>query len=158
MNRDYFPHKYGFINVDEDNIYLTQSGNWSQTKDLREFREPEKRPELTPVVNILFIAVNIGLLALFYYLMKDDSLTYGDFFFILILYGLIYAEKKIRVSKARFKANFRIPLVKITGLNQAANSTVELDFIDVDDQQRTQLLKMDPHEFNAFSQIIQNKK
>jgi hypothetical protein len=36
MVKEWFTHEYGFVNIDTENIYFTNTGNWSETKDLEE--------------------------------------------------------------------------------------------------------------------------
>ena len=34
--KEFFKYEYGFVNIDSENFYLTNSGNWSETKTLYE--------------------------------------------------------------------------------------------------------------------------
>ncbi|WP_196889864.1 hypothetical protein [Aureivirga sp. CE67] len=34
--KEWFKYELGYVNIDSENIYLTGSGNWSETKNLEE--------------------------------------------------------------------------------------------------------------------------
>jgi hypothetical protein len=34
--REFFKYEFGYINIDSENLYLTNSGNWSEIKNLKE--------------------------------------------------------------------------------------------------------------------------
>jgi len=34
--KHYFKYKFGYINIDDENLYLTKTGNWQETKEITE--------------------------------------------------------------------------------------------------------------------------
>ena len=34
--KQWFKYEFGFVNLDSENFYLTNSGNWSETENLKE--------------------------------------------------------------------------------------------------------------------------
>lgn len=44
--KKWFKYEYGFVNIDEDYIYLTNTGNWSDTKDLQELSPTHKSSKI----------------------------------------------------------------------------------------------------------------
>lgn len=34
--KSFYKYKYGYINIDQNNIYITSTGNWSETIQLTE--------------------------------------------------------------------------------------------------------------------------
>lgn len=41
--REWFKHAEGYLNIDENNLYLTKTGNWSDTIDIEEKNSPSQR-------------------------------------------------------------------------------------------------------------------
>lgn len=34
--KEWLKHKYGYINIDDENVYVTKTGNWSEISKLQE--------------------------------------------------------------------------------------------------------------------------
>ncbi|GAA4081081.1 hypothetical protein GCM10022389_28970 [Flavobacterium cheonanense] len=63
--KEYFKYANGYVNINDENLFLTNSGNWSETHDLLE-KSPKsiRKNDLKSlkIYNLHFIIVCIGLL------------------------------------------------------------------------------------------------
>ncbi len=63
--KEYFKYSNGFVNINDENLFLTNSGNWSETIDLLE-KSPKSIRQNTlkelKIYSFLFIVVCIGLI------------------------------------------------------------------------------------------------
>ncbi len=65
--KDYFKYQFGYINIDDTNLYMTSSGNWSEIKELTEKTNKSKLNNRTRVLtNWIFIIFVIGGLGIAY--------------------------------------------------------------------------------------------
>lgn len=61
--KEWFKYEFGYVNIDSENLYLTNSGNWSETRDLPEKTKQASNKNDNKSSSILgFIIVTIGLL------------------------------------------------------------------------------------------------
>jgi len=138
--KEYFKHKYGYLNIDSENIYFTKSGNWSEARGLK-----EKKADPTPktstskkvfgyIVLILIIAFNIfgtyGLIE-----------SFGSIASSIIIIGwLIYYN--VSKNLKQFKPNFLVPIIKIKKLETIGENQIKFIYQDGDDLVNIQLLKI----------------
>jgi len=49
--KDFFKYRFGYINIDDENLYLTSSGNWQEAYELKEKDSSTKINNLTRIKN-----------------------------------------------------------------------------------------------------------
>lgn len=90
--KSFYKYKYGYVNVDPYNVYLTATGNWSETGQLSE-RKAGKSTKKTGKIVIIYLflfAILMGILCLFLLGQKSILLRFGT------LAGSIIAFLKLK--------------------------------------------------------------
>jgi hypothetical protein len=77
--KTFYKYKFGYLNIDEENIYLTSTGNWSETKELKEKTFGKSSKKTGKVIAIYFFLTIIVLiiLASFLFIEKNFILKLG---------------------------------------------------------------------------------
>lgn len=119
--KEYFKYANGYVNINDENLFLTNSGNWSETYDLFEkSRKSIRKNDLKSlkIYSFPFIIICIGLLMM----SKSDnvffSLTFGGLGFAAFFY-----------LKRETGKRFKIPISKITSLH-ITDERVKINFIN----------------------------
>ena len=86
--KEWFKYRYGFINIDENNLYFTKTGNWSETVGLEEknenvFKKADYSQKLKAVIYLTLVG-GLLLTALIF------NLVSGNISYVLIV-GLIFS-------------------------------------------------------------------
>jgi hypothetical protein len=116
--RKFYKYRYGYINVDADCLYLTNSGNWSETKQLIEKSfETSLTNGIRKTRMIGYIVVSSILLGGFL-LMNLASSKISVFLLILIPAG-IYQVYRTLITEAG--PRYLIPLEKIETIEEKEN-------------------------------------
>ena len=82
MEKQYFKYGTGYVNIDSENLYLTNSGNWQEALELKEKSPKTKRQNNSRIAgNNLFLFIVFGGLTLgaFYMLNKASDFNILDF-------------------------------------------------------------------------------
>jgi len=120
--KDWCKHRYGFVNFDDEYMYLTSSGNWSDVDDLGELNEEGFRSKSSFQRNktILFLTIII-LAGVFLIILKGRSVEISVF---IVVAFTIFAVFQYFASN--LSLNFKIPYSKIQSIDvreQAADIT-----------------------------------
>ncbi|WP_298143858.1 hypothetical protein [Flavobacterium sp.] len=131
--KEWFKYEFGYINIDDHCIYLTNSGNWSETRDMSEKskKTDAKADSKKSSVLIFFIAVS----ALFCYLIFRN-LEIGRMSITLILLVTIGSYSIYNYLKSDIGSKFKIPLDKIA-LIEVNNDTFVIHFTDGESKDST---------------------
>jgi hypothetical protein len=130
--KEWFKYEYGFVNIDDKYLYLTSSGNWSETAALQEktSRSATKAGGKRISV-IIFLVVMISLLIILAFTGFAKSIADGKFrlgMFVLLIGG---GYKLYEYLKTEIGARFKIPLDKITGV-RSEEDQLEIFFLNGD--------------------------
>ena len=83
--KTWFKHEFGFVNIDDKNFYLTNTGNWTETERLG---EKDKSVSFSNGIRkfriVFFLVVSFTLFSVLW-LMGLDGLTKEGFSLLLIL-------------------------------------------------------------------------
>ncbi|MGH1384868.1 hypothetical protein [Kordia sp.] len=109
--KEWFKYEYGYVNIDAENLYFTNTGNWSEVKGLEEkgiqkqnsFRQ--FRMKIIPFVLIL-IAV-----FLFLFQFDNNKIKFSTIFGVL---ALAFASRKY--LKREIGKKFKLPISKIENI------------------------------------------
>lgn len=122
--KEYFKYANGYVNINDENLFLTNSGNWSETHDLLEKSPKSIRKndfKSLKIYSLPFIIVCLGLLL---YSKLDN--VFIPFAFSGSCFGAyLYL---IRETGKRYK----IPISKIISFN-ISNDTVKIVFKNAND-------------------------
>lgn len=123
--KEYFKYNKGFINIDNENLYLTNSGNWQEARNLEEksFKTIKANNFRKNKISLYFyILLGIGVLAVLFQFSKGKSVRLP-----LVFSGLGFAAYRylIRETGNRYK----IPLFKINSISND-NDLVTIHFLD----------------------------
>ncbi|MES2543864.1 MAG: hypothetical protein V4548_03195 [Bacteroidota bacterium] len=124
--KEWFKYEFGYVNIDSENLYLTNSGNWSETKDLTEKTKSVARKNDSRSSSVLgFIILIVGLLG--FAIIK--SIIDGKLGITLILFAIGGGYKFYEYMKSEIGAQFKIPFNKISEIKFNENN-IELFFIN----------------------------
>lgn len=124
--KEWFKYEYGYVNIDSENLYLTNSGNWSETKDLIEkTKQTVKQADKRSSSAIGFI---IAALCLFAFLILKSMIS-GKLGLAFIVLTVALGYKLYDYLKTEIGAKFKIPLDKISAITETGNS-IEIIFIN----------------------------
>lgn len=110
-------HKYGYLNIDDENIYATKTGNWSEINGLKEKNyKPRQMANFRNRLKIgayLIIMVGLFLFVLFSNILSGNisflllvglpTLGYTAFQYIIPEYGSSFVIPKHKITKIRFE-------------------------------------------------------
>lgn len=103
--KEYFKYANGFVNINDDNLFLTNSGNWSETHELLE-KSPKSIKQNNFKAFKIYIYLFIIACLILFILSKSKS---GSIPFGIILLGLgAFAYMKRETGK-----RYKIPISKI---------------------------------------------
>ena len=124
--KEWFKYEYGYVNVDSKNLFLTNSGNWSETKKLTEKTKniSKKNDRKSSSINGFIIFV----FSLFAFMIYKNFIN-GKLGLALIFFTIGGGYKFYQYLKTEIGAKFKIPLEKIIELNILEKSA-EIKFID----------------------------
>lgn len=61
--KHFFKYKFGYINIDEETLYLTKTGNWQEVKDIvarNDNKEGKKPSILAQIFSYILVLFNIA--------------------------------------------------------------------------------------------------
>lgn len=106
--KEFFQYKFGFVNIDDANVYFTNSGNWSHTKGLKEKGlQPQKKSRQGGISSFLGLAIILAILA-FVYGMESGKISLV--LVVIIPAGIYSAYKYLRTELGE---TFVLPKSKI---------------------------------------------
>ena len=121
--KDWFKYRNGFVNLDKNNIYLTNSGNWSEALSLKE-KGTQKQNNVKKFKIQLFIILSILFLIIYFSISSFKFLKYP-----LILVSPLGLYLAYRYLRTELGASFKLPISKVSEI-QIEGSTVSLIFFN----------------------------
>ena len=122
--KDWFKYNYGFVNIDSENLYLTNTGNWSETKGLEE-KGKQKISKVKKYRLQLFFAI-VFIISIFLYFKK---LTDDKFSLIALIGFPIGLYQLYKYFKTDYGLRFKLPISKILKIEIVSNN-VYINFLD----------------------------
>lgn len=108
--KHYFKYGSGYVNIDDENLYLTNSGNWQEARELKEKSTATITENEIRIGKMKgFVYKVFGVIAIFiYYMVENKTIS------ISIFIGLgVLAYHVLQYFKSDFGKRYKIPLVKI---------------------------------------------
>lgn len=106
--KEYFKYANGYININDENLFLTQSGNWSETLTLQEKSSKSNFKASAKYLNYLIIVVLIGFGV--YDVVKDFKNKTFPFGIVLLFLGFLAYIKREKGMR------YKIPVAKIKSI------------------------------------------
>jgi hypothetical protein len=112
--KEYFKYANGFVNINDENLFLTNSGNWSETHELLEKSSKSIRQNNFKGFRIyIFLFAVACLIVLILSKSKSGSIPFG-----IILLGLgVFSYMKRETGK-----RYKIPISKIINITIVENA------------------------------------
>jgi hypothetical protein len=124
--KEWFKHEFGYVNIDSENLYLTNTGNWSETKILTE--KTKKVASQNDARSSSIIGFMIMVLCILAYL-NFKNIVSGRVAVTLIILSIIGCYKLYDYLKAEIGAKFKIPHENISEI-KINNRSIEIIFIN----------------------------
>ncbi|MEC4005073.1 hypothetical protein OX283_010420 [Flavobacterium sp. SUN052] len=133
--KEYFKYNKGFVNIDDENLYLTNSGNWQEARNVQEKSSKTIKANnfrKNKISFYFYILLGLGILGTIYQFSKGNSVRLP-----LVFSGLGFAVYRylIRETGNRYK----IPLSKIK-LVSRENDSVTITFLDEQGSETTEVI------------------
>ena len=149
----WFKYKHGFINIDDDFLYLTNTGNWSEIADMKEKGESNSS-DFRKYRMIGFLAVCFFLFAFLIY----KNINSGNINLLLLiglpaLFFLAY-----RSLSPEMGSKFKIPHYKMKRLEtDGQNVTVHfLNKMDAPSSER--ILRLDENGIQSIQELMKKRE
>ncbi|WP_420571252.1 hypothetical protein [Kordia sp.] len=148
--KEWFKYKYGFVNVDAENLYFTNTGNWSEIEGLEEkgiqkqntFRQ--FRMKFIPFI-LIVIAV-----FLFIFQFEHTKIKFSLIFGILVLAFTAYKYLKREIGE-----KFTLPISKIENII-LRGETATVTFRDGEGKSTEQLVEnLDQKGISLLEELIE---
>ncbi len=130
--KEYFKYKFGYVNIDDENLYFTSTGNWSETKNMKE-KGLQKQKSFKKISIKVFFSILV--LAITLIILKHlNSGEIGSFSIIgLPIVGGYLAYKYLRTELG---SQFKLPIAKINSI-EILDSNIDFVFIDANGNTKT---------------------
>lgn len=152
----WFQHKYGYINIDAENIYITKSGNWSEVTELHEknykpYRFTDLKTKLKIGIYLVF------LFSVVFYALLANILSGNLKLALLVgLPLLVYSAYHYIIPE--FGSHFKIPFSKIIEI-RIEKSVVFFEFYDANNRKTTNTFKrINTEGLNLLNEIKNARK
>ncbi len=126
--RDWFPYQNGFVNVDHENVYLTNSGNWSETEKLQE--KSKKRWNFRAIrMRLTIVIAGIVLMMVLFYVFAKKGLKIGFGVELVLIFLAIYDSFRTETG-----GRYKIPRNKISDI-ETEDNWARIQFINGDEKE-----------------------
>jgi len=119
--KEWFKYEYGYVNIDDDNIYFTNTGNWSEVGLLKE-KSGVKSNKLRKIRIQVFLIV-VGVLAAF--LLFKNVLS-GEVSILLIVGLPISVFLVYKYLKTEIGSNYKLPICKVSKIEIEDNEVTNV--------------------------------
>ena len=148
--KEYFKYDNGYVNINDENLFLTNSGNWSETKEINEKSSKTIRQNNLKGFKIylfLFIIVCIFLLMI----SKSEGRGIPVGFLSLGLAAFFYMKRETGNK-------YKIPLSKITDI-KISGSEVKIVFLNANNIEDLETIhKVESKGLHVLTELIQTFK
>lgn len=150
MNKHYFKYDSGYINIDEENLYLTNSGNWQETKELKEKSSKTKKQNSSRQNwnNFFLFAVFTGIGVVVYMMFTRQNKSYKIIGGLLVLAVLVY-----KYFQPEMGNRYKIPLNKIDRI-EIWEKGIRIHFKnEANETDKEDINNVDPKGFEILSKL-----
>lgn len=135
--KEYFKYQCGYVNIDDENLFITNTGNWSETRTMNEKSSDEikvnkrRKAKTEIIVYLLFIAGIIFIIEAFSDWDTSSFTIFGSLFFLRKVYDYF---------KDDLGNKYKVPRSKITSIHINKNELM-IEFLNLDGELDTETLK-----------------
>jgi hypothetical protein len=140
--KHYFKYDSGFVNIDDENLFLTNSGNWQETWDMKEKNAASVAANNFRITKMKgFVYTVFGGAAAYIILMVNS----GKMISISILAGLAALSYFVfNYFKSDFGKRYKIPLAKIDRIEKQEKG-LKINFRNANNEPDTEVINnVDP--------------
>ena len=111
--KEFFKYKFGYVNIDDQNIYLTNSGNWSECRKLQEksYRTGIKTVGKRLKIGVLILIVCVIVIGNIVF-----SIQSGSFKLLPIITSILAAFGLYKIFMRDLGSQYLIPIKNIIAL------------------------------------------
>ncbi len=125
--QEWFEYEFGYVNIDAINIYLTRTGNWSETSKLTEkCKKSKTKNDLRSIRMQVFFGAVILLLLFITFGGNNINLS-----IIGVLSSLLFGYKVYQYLQHDMGSTYKIPRSKIKNI-VVDNNEIRIDFTNGD--------------------------
>lgn len=148
--KHYFKYDSGYLNIDSNNLYLTNSGNWQEVRGLHEKSRSTARQNNARINQMKgFVYIVIGGLVVFALKTYESrGLMVGVFTGAALL-----AWKVFDYFKSDFGKQYKVPIVKITAIEKYEKG-LKISFLNADNEPDFEIVdNVDPVGVEILTQL-----
>ena len=121
--KHYFKYKFGYINIDDENLYLTKTGNWQEVRDIKENITTQEKEPSERNKEFYWWLFTIEIISLIYIITTHFELIIMHLLFILVMNSVVYIFHKREFGKQAI-----IPLEKIEYIEIYNENSLKIHF------------------------------
>jgi len=115
--KHFFKYEFGYLNIDKHGLYLTNTGNWSETKGLKERNTDTPKYNFRRFRILIYLIISLGTLAFTIIgLLFQDMPSFKTLIFVALISFMIYFLYKYLTPE--LGPQFFIPMDKIESLKE----------------------------------------
>ena len=134
--KHYFKYSSGYINIDEENLYLTKTGNWQEVKDIKESNRIIPKKKITKLQKAFSWIITSLLVVLCLF-----NIFYDFEGFLTYFFGLLLIESVILIFHKRdFGKQAIISLNQIEAIESYKNG-LKINFKNIANEPDFEILK-----------------
>lgn len=133
--KEYFKYNKGFVNLDDENIYLTNSGNWQEARNLQEKSSKTikaNKIKKNKISLYFYFLLGLGVLGFMYQLSKGNSVRIP-----IVFVGLGFLAYRYMIRETG--SSYKIPLTKIKSID-LNSSEARIHFLDENSEDTSELI------------------
>jgi hypothetical protein len=154
MEKVWFRYNFGFVNIDEKNIYFTNTGNWSDTISLRESTRNAKRADVLTKGSVIFYLAAVYIIGFVIFLLNVSSSSFSIVVFVGLPFATWYVYKYFQRDLGR---RFLIPVEKIKKVS-IEDDKVKLIFTNGNsEEEEFEIEKVEEKGLRIFEEIFRPK-
>ena len=149
--KHYFKYGAGYINIDTDNLFLTNSGNWQETQALKEKSKESKAENSRRIARMnSFVYVIFGIAGFVMFKALSSESVYFKFIFVLpVIAFFVYRYFKTETGK-----RYKIPLSKIQSVERYDKDGIKIFFLNAADQPDFEIIaNVEPKGFTVLTDL-----
>ena len=149
--KHYFKYCSGYVNIDAENLFLTNSGNWQETHELNEKNKQSKRQNSLRIARMnLFIYITFGIIAFIVYKSVSRDKPYFN-----AIFGLpVIAYFVNKYFSTEMGKRYKIPLSKIQSVDKYDTDGIKINFLNAANEPDFEIIeKLESKGFKVLDEL-----
>jgi len=149
--KHFFKYGAGYINIDSENLFITNTGNWQETFDLKEKNKEsivENNRRIARMNSFVYVLFGIAIFVMLQTISTDS--VYFKFIFVLpVIAFFVYRYFKSGTGK-----RYKIPLSKIESVELYDKDGIKIFFLNAVNESDFEIInKVEPKGFKILSEL-----